>query len=177
MKVYKLLNLKYVFLLLLCCSIPCKLFSQKKTQTNQFWENVRFSGGFGLSFGDGFFSGTLTPGAIYQFNENLGIGLRVSGTYNSLKNAYNSTIFGTSIISIFNPIAALQLSSEFEYANVNQNYSDPVFQDRNYWVPALYLGLGYRTTNIVFGIRYDALYDRDKSIYADPLSPFVTVFF
>lgn len=177
MKVYKLLKLKYVFLLLLGCSIPSKLFSQKKTQTNEFWENIRFTGGFGLSFGDGFFSGTLTPGAIYQFNENLGLGMRVSGTYNSLKNTYNSTIFGASIISIFNPIAVLQLSSEFEYATVSQNYSEPVFQDRNYWVPALFVGLGYSANNIVFGIRYDVLYDQNKSIYADPISPFVTVFF
>ncbi len=177
MKVYKLLNLKFLILFLFCCSVSHRSFSQSQTQTNEFWENIRFTGGFGLSFGDGFFSGTLTPGAICQFNDNLGLGLRVSGTYNSLKNVYNSSIFGASIISIFNPIDVLQLSSEFEYAIVNQNYSDPIFQDRTYWVPALFVGLGYSTNNLVFGMRYDILYDRNKSIYADPISPFVTFFF
>ena len=39
---------------------------------NDFWEHVRFGGGLGLNFGDGFFSATIAPSGIYQFDKNLG---------------------------------------------------------------------------------------------------------
>jgi len=155
-------------------------FSQTRDdndRNNNFWKNVRFGGGIGLSFGDGFFSGTLAPSAIYQFNQDFGLGLGLNGTYNSLKNNYSSTILGASVISLYNPIPELQVSGEFEELNVNQKFDNNLFEDRNYWVPALFVGLGYRTNNITFGVRYDLLYDREKSVYADPWMPFVRVFF
>ncbi|MDX1462554.1 MAG: hypothetical protein R3359_05815 [Marinirhabdus sp.] len=34
-----------------------------------FWDRVQFGGGLGIGFGNGFFSGTLAPSAIYNFNE------------------------------------------------------------------------------------------------------------
>ena len=34
-----------------------------------FWDNVRFGGGLGLGFGNDFFSGSITPSAIYQVND------------------------------------------------------------------------------------------------------------
>lgn len=163
--------------MLLSCSLLLQLFSQKKPSTNEFWKNIRYTSRFGLNFGNGFFSGTLTPGAVYPFNKSFGLGMRASTPYNSISNVYRSAIFGVSVISIFNPINIVQVSSEFEYASVNQNYENPIVQDRNYWVPALFLGLGYHTNTIVFGVHYDVLYDRNKSIYADRLSPFLTVFF
>jgi hypothetical protein len=158
-------------------SVSSLSFGQNEEDTKQFWEHVRFGGGIGLSFGNGFFSGTLAPSAIYQFNQDFGLGIGLNGTYNSLKNSYNSTILGASIISLYNPIPELQLSGELEQLNVSQKYEDSIFQDRNYWVPALFVGLGYRTNNVTFGMRYDFLYDRNKSIYADPWIPFVRVFF
>ncbi|MFT5217580.1 MAG: hypothetical protein ACI83H_002720 [Glaciecola sp.] len=41
----------------------------------------------------------------------------------------------------------------------------------------LYLGAGYRTGNFTIGIRYDVLYDNEKSIFADPWMPFFRVYF
>ena len=41
----------------------------------------------------------------------------------------------------------------------------------------LFIGAGYRSGNVTFGIRYDVLYDEKKSIYADAWVPFVRVFF
>jgi len=32
----------------------------------------------------------------------------------------------------------------------------------------LFIGFGSRSGPVSFGIRYDVLYDRNKSIYADP---------
>lgn len=154
-------------------------FSQNtSSDSSDFWKHVRFGGGIGLSFGDGFFSGTLAPSAIYEFNPQFALGVGLNGTYNSQKNFYKSTIFGGSLIALFNPIQEIQLSAEFEELNVQRNWEDATgIADENYWYPALFMGVGYRTQNVAFGIRYDVLYDRDKSIYADPWAPFVRVYF
>ena len=72
----------------------------------------------------------------------------------------------------------MQLSTEFEELNVNRRYDINLnIQDENYWSPALFLGVGYRSGNVTFGIRYDVLYDKDKSIYFDPWAPFVRFYF
>ena len=154
-------------------------FSQNtSSDSSDFWKHVRLGGGIGLSFGDGFFSGTLAPSAIYEFNPQFALGVGLNGTYNSQKNFYKSTIFGGSLIALFNPIQEIQLSAEFEELNVQRNWEDGTgIADENYWYPALFMGVGYRTQNVAFGIRYDVLYDRDKSIYADPWAPFVRVYF
>ncbi|MGC1632403.1 MAG: hypothetical protein WA749_09865 [Gelidibacter sp.] len=72
------------------------LNSQAQIQTSQsssdFWKHVRFGGGIGLSLGDGFFSGTLAPSAIYEFNNQFALGVGLNGTYNTQKNAYKSTV-------------------------------------------------------------------------------------
>lgn len=145
---------------------------------NNFWKNVRFGGGIGLSFGDGFFSGTLAPSAIYEFNDQFALGLGLNGTYNKRNDLYKSTIVGGSIISFFEPFEEILLSAEFEQLNVNRSYESRLnIPDDNYWYPALFIGAGYRTNNITFGIRYDVLYDEDESIYAEPWAPFVRVYF
>nr|WP_321245365.1 alpha-ketoglutarate decarboxylase [uncultured Psychroserpens sp.] len=177
MKIYNHSKLKYIIILILCIGVSFQSFSQDDAPQSEFWNNVRFGGGIGLSFGDGFFSGTLAPSAIYDFNNSFSLGLGLNGTYNSLKNSYNSTILGSSIISLYNPVDQLQVSGEFEYLNVSQKFDNNIFEDQNYWVPALFVGLGYRTNNIVFGIRYDVLYDKDKSVYADPWAPFARFYF
>uniref|UniRef100_UPI0040490BBD alpha-ketoglutarate decarboxylase n=1 Tax=Gelidibacter sp. TaxID=2018083 RepID=UPI0040490BBD len=149
-----------------------------QTTDDSFWKHVRFGGGIGLSFGDGFFSGTLAPSAIYEFNEQFALGVGLNGTYNSLKNNYKSTIFGGSVIGLFNPIQELQVSAEFEQLNVSRKWEDNLgIEDQNYWYPALFVGLGYRNQNFTVGIRYDLLYDKNKSIYADALMPFVRFYF
>jgi len=166
-----------LFLLLLICTTS---FSQidASNQKSEFWQNVRFGGGIGLSFGDGFFSGTLTPTAIYEVSNEVALGVGLNGTYNSRKNFYNSTILGASALALLNPFNGLQLSAEFEELNVSRNYEDSLdSEDDNYWYPALFLGAGYRSGNVTFGIRYDVLYDEQKSIYADSWVPFVRVFF
>ncbi len=69
-----------VIIVLFFCSIFS--FSQETTQNN-FWSNVRFGGGIGLNFGNGFFSGTLAPAAIYDFNPYFSAGLGLTGSYSS----------------------------------------------------------------------------------------------
>ena len=165
--------------------IGCLLFgfsySQVKTQKKKtdFWNHVRFGGGVGLNFGDGYFSGTLAPSAIYQFDNICSLGRGLSGSYYKRENLYNSTVLGGSIIGLINPIREIQISSEFEQLNVNRDFDQNYVgnADDNYWYPALFLGAGYRNGNFTIGIRYDVLYDENKSIYADPWMPFIRVYF
>ncbi|OIQ29366.1 MAG: alpha-ketoglutarate decarboxylase [Bacteroidetes bacterium MedPE-SWsnd-G2] len=146
--------------------------------SDNFWSHVRFGGGIGMSFGDGFFSGTLAPSAIYDFNEKFALGVALSGTYTSDDDYYTAGIFGGSIISVFNPIREIQLSAEFEELNVSRNFDNRLnLENENYWYPALHLGVGYSTPNVTFGMRYDVLYDDYKSIYANPWAPFVRLYF
>lgn len=167
-------KLPFVFILAICFSIN----ANAQENQGQFWQKVRIGGGIGLSFSDGFFSGTLAPSAIYEFNDQFALGVGLNGSYNSLKNTYKSTVLGGSILSLFNVIPELQISAEFEQLNVNRNYdSSLALPDDNYWYPALFLGAGFRSNNITFGVRYDVLYDLDKSIYANAWAPFVRVYF
>lgn len=143
-----------------------------------FWKNVRFGGGFGLNFGDGFFSATLAPSAIYDFNDYFSLGLGLNGTINNQKNIYKSTILGGSIIGLCNAISNLQLSAEFEQLNVSRKYNATSnIKNENYWYPALFIGAGYRFNNMAFGIRYDVLYKQETSIYQNAWAPFVRVYF
>ncbi len=164
--------------LLLCFVISFSMAQNSNSATNEFLQNVRFGGGIGLSFGDGFFSGTLAPSAIYEFNNQFALGIGLNGTYAKRKNLYKSSILGGSLIGLYSPIYELQFSAELEELNINRKFEDNLtLQDDSYWYTALFLGTGYRTGNITFGIRYDVLYDEDKSIYADPWIPFVRVYF
>lgn len=169
------------FIIIISLLFAATSFSQSdpKNTKSDFWQNVRFGGGIGLSFADGFFSATLAPSAIYQFTDEFAMGVGLNGTINNRKNFYNSTILGGSALALFSPIQELQISAEFEELNVNRNFDNDVVTnlDQNYWYPALFLGAGYRTGNVTFGIRYDVLYDEDQSIYAEPWIPFVRVFF
>ena len=144
----------------------------------QFDSHIRLGGGIGLSFGDGFFSGSLSPSAIYQFDEQFALGLGLTGAYSSFKNRYSSTIVGGSVIGLYNVIPEIQLSAEFEELNVTRKYQyDGLNARENYWYPALFIGAGFHSRNFTIGIRYDVLYNGQKSIYANAYAPFVRVYF
>ncbi|MDO6759887.1 alpha-ketoglutarate decarboxylase [Tamlana sp. 2_MG-2023] len=163
----------------LCVVFSCCFINiQAQQSKSDFWNHVRFGGNLGLSFGNEFFSGTVAPSAIYQFDEHFALGLGLNATFNSQKDFYKSTILGGSLIGLYNIIPQIQVSAEFEQLNVDRNYESRYnFPDDNYWLSALYLGAGYRTGNITFGIRYDVLYDDYDSIYGNPWSPFFRVYF
>lgn len=168
-----------LFLLFLMSFQPI-LFAQN--DKSEFWNHVSIGGGIGLSFGSGFFSGTIAPSAIYRFNPQVAMGLGLNYTYNEDKDFYRSSIFGGSLIGFYNPIREVQLSAEFEQLNVNRNYYNTVLNyDENYWYPALFLGAGYSIitgkVSTAIGMRYDVLYDKNKSIYAQPWAPFIRVYF
>lgn len=147
-------------------------------QPSEFWKHVRFGGGVGMSFGDGYMSGTLAPSAIYQVTPQFAMGVGLNGTINKRKNYYKSTILGGSLIALYNIIPELQISGEFEELHVTRKWeTNGANITDKYWYPALFLGAGFRTGNVTMGIKYDVLHDNKKSIYAEAYMPFVRVYF
>lgn len=142
-------------------------------QESNFWNNVRFGGGFGLGFGNNNTTIAISPSAVYDFNEQFSLGAGIGYLYNK-QNSFSSNVYSGSIISLYNPMNEIQLSAEFEQLFVNRRSRS--FKE-NYNYPALYLGAAYRTGHVSFGIRYDVLYNKDKSIFASPISPIVRIFF
>jgi hypothetical protein len=168
-------------LLLAILTVPTAVPAQERTlqvEPHPFWQRVRFGGGIGLSFGNNFFSGTLAPSAIYEVTPAFDVGVGLNATYNQLDDRYQSTILGGSTLMLYNVIPEIQFSAEFEQLNVNRNFDAQVgLPDETYWYPALFMGVGFASRNVAVGIRYDVLYDEDRSIYANPYVPFVRVFF
>jgi hypothetical protein len=67
---------------------------------------------------------------------------------------------------------------ELEQVRVNTTLNTiPNSIKNNFWNTGLYFGAGYRTGNITAGLRYNVLFDKDKSVYSDALMPFVRVSF
>jgi hypothetical protein len=167
-------------LLLIICLFSMSLFAQENSfkQKSDFWSHVLYGGGIGLSFGNEFFSGTLAPSAIYQFNPKFALGVALSGSYSTQKYYYKSSIFGGSILGLYNPISQLQLSASFDENFVSVNWDNRTgYANQDYWYPSLFLGAGYQAKNVTMGIRFDVLYDNTKSTYAEPWMPFVRVYF
>ena len=162
-------------LTIICLSI---LSIHGQDNKSEFLSHIRYGGGFGLNISNGFFSITVAPSAIYEFDKNRSLGIGLNATFNNQKNVSKSTILGGSLISLYNPTQNIQLSAEFEQLNVNRRYNVNLnIPTDNFWIPALYFGAGYRNGNVTFGIRYDVLFDDERSIYADPWAPFVRFYF
>lgn len=173
------LNLKRRILLFLCITTGALMscFSQGNYSGSSFWSQVKFGGAFGLGFGNNSVNVVAAPAAIYPLNENFALGTNVSFNYAKFGDT-RFTAYGAGILGYYNPIQALQFSSEFEQLRVNRSFGSNFPElDEDYWLPVLFLGIGYNTGPVTFGLRYDILYDESKSLYADPWMPFVRVFF
>lgn len=166
-----------VLVFLLFYGLPSQAQVEVKKQKSQFWQHVHFGGGIGLSFGSNYFSGTLAPSAIYRFNEKFSTGAGLSVSYGKEKYVYENIILGTSILALYNVIPQLQISTEFEQLYVNRDFENPIYIDDSYWYPGLYIGAGFSTGPVTMGIRFDVLYDSERSIYGNAYNPFVRVYF
>ncbi len=167
-----------LFFTLLILIISNLCFAQNPNTRSEFWNKVYFGGGVGLGFANGDFNASISPSAIYQFNEQFAAGAGLNFNYAKFRDN-KFLAYGGSILSLYNPVPFIQLSGELEQLRINQSRNFGVLNagENNYWSPALYLGVGYTQQNITFGIRYDALYDEDTSIYATAWLPFVRVYF
>lgn len=139
-------------------------------------KKFQIGGGLGLNFGSGFTDATVAPSVIYNFNQYFAAGVGLQGSYVRVKNYYESYIYGGSLIALVSPIEQIQLSAELEQLRVNTNFSNTDEED-NFWNTALYLGAGYRAQNVTIGVRYNVLYNEDRSVYSEPFMPFIRVYF
>jgi len=143
----------------------------------EFWQSVRFGGSLGLNFGNNRFTGIIAPSAIYDFNQIVSAGIGLNAAY-AKQDEFKTTSLGGSFITLINPVRFLQLSVEFQELNIHRKYEfDGANLEDRYWVPALFAGIGYNTGNVTAGIRYDLLYDDEKSFYSSALMPFVSLYF
>ncbi|WP_029035753.1 hypothetical protein [Salinimicrobium terrae] len=150
---------------------------ERQVSKKAFWEDVRFGGSVGVNFSNGYFGGFLAPKAVYDFNKYTSAGVGLAGSYNNTSR-YSSYTAGGSVFGLLRPFNPLQLSAEFEEHYVSRDFKlDGANISDSYWYPALFLGLGYNTGPMTIGIRYDVLYDSEKSIYANAFMPFVSIYF
>jgi hypothetical protein len=178
---YNSIRIKKIILtsFLLCFFITFSFSQDAPSKPIDFWKNVQFGGGIGLNVGDGFFSGALSPNAIYRFSPYVAAGVGLNFQYSSQRDIFKSTVLGASLLGLFNPYREFQISTEFEQLHVSRNFDENFVSNANdeYWYPALFLGLGYTSKNVTFGVRYDVLYDEDKSIQNQAWMPFVRFWF
>ena len=178
-KIYKY---AFCFVLIAIAVIPFnKLNAQPAAQLpvkSAFWEKVQFGGGLGLSIGN-FTNITVAPAAIYNFNKYVAAGVGLQASYVSARETYKSTILGGSLIGLFSPLPAVQLSVEVEQLNVSARFQQlgTTELSNNFWTTAIFVGGGYNTGNVTVGGRYNLLFDANKSAYSTAFMPFVRVFF
>lgn len=151
--------------------------AQEVAPQESFWEKVRFGGSAGLSLNNDFFNVSLSPKAVYDFSSKVSAGIGAQGSYTNGPN-YNAYTAGGGLLGLYRPIPSLQLSTEFEELFVSrERYLDGGNTNVSYWYPALFFGLGYNTGPVTIGVRYDVLYDENRSIYGNALLPFVSIYF
>ena len=144
-------------------------------QPSNFWKNVQFGGGIGLSFSSGYTDIFLAPSAIYNFNPIVALGAGLNLNYVSSNNYYSSVVYGISTIVLINPIPEIQFSVGLNESRVN--YQEEGFSNysENYWDTSLILGAGYRTGNVTIGIGYNVL--QNDRYDSEPFVPFVRAYF
>ena len=149
----------------------------QKIDPHPFWSKVRYGGGIGLGFGNNSFNLQLAPSAVYDINPQFSTGLGLQLNYTQFGER-NFLGYGGSLINFYNPLPSLQLSAELEQWRIRfeESLDGSPFED-TYWLTSLFIGAGYRTGNVIAGIRYDILYDENRSLNVNPWVPFVRVFF
>lgn len=160
--------MKKLFILLLL-SICLQTFSQR----TDFWDHVQFGGGFTLGFGNQTTIG-ISPSAIYNFDNGFALGASANYLYSEI-NDFTTQVYGASLISLYQTKFGIQLSGEFDYNFARQSLLSGGSINTNF--PALHLGIAYNQGRFAVGIRYDVLYDENKSVFASPISPVVRFYF
>lgn len=143
------------------------------SQRSDFWRNVRFGGGFTLGFGNQTTIG-VSPSAIYNFDNGFAVGAGLGYLYSEI-NDFTTNLYSTSLIGLYQTNFGVQFSSDFDYHFANQSdFNGGTFRTN---FPALHLGLAYNHGRFAFGLRYDVLYDENKSVFASPFSPVIRFYF
>lgn len=148
----------------------------KTEDKDKLKDRIHFGGGVQLSFGNAYTAVGVSPSAIYDISDSWATGVGASYLYaNDKRYNMNYNVLGGSALVLFNPIEQMQLNTEFEYLHIKKNNN---MDNEKYWLPALYVGVGYNISKRgTLGIRYDLLWDKDKSIYNNALMPYFKFYF
>lgn len=145
--------------------------------SNQYFESYW---GFGGSLGFSFWSdGTdilIAPKAFYNISPILKTGFGLTYIYSDYEtnfSSYKNNSFGGSLFFAVRPINFIQISAEYEGL---QTYRSGTFDDE-YWNNSIYLGLSLISGRVSFGLRYDVLYDNQKSPYSSAVNPVIGFYF
>jgi hypothetical protein len=144
------------------------------SQRTNFWDNVQFGGGFTLGFGNNQTTIGISPSAIYNFDNGFALGAGLGYLYSEI-NDFSTSVYSTSIISLYQTKFNIQFSGEFDYYFAKQQTQNINTFNSNF--PALHLGIAYNQGRFAVGIRYDVLYDKNTSVFASPISPVVRFYF
>ncbi|MGB5943581.1 MAG: hypothetical protein WBG71_11930 [Leeuwenhoekiella sp.] len=146
----------------------------------KFSDNLIYGGNLGMNFGNGFFSVTVAPSALYRFNKYIASGPSIIYSYVK-QSDFKTSMYGGSWITLVDPLNFLQLSAELEQLRVNVNSTFVNDRDSKFWNTALFLGgglrSGLRNGNVVVGLRYNVLFNSGNRVYAEAYQPFVRVYF
>ena len=155
------------------------LFAQDQTDPlnppSNFWRNVQFGGGIGLSFSSGYTDVFLAPSAIYNFNPIVAVGAGLNLNYVASNNYYSSLVYGISTLVLVNPIPQIQLSVGLNESRVNYQEKGYSNYSEDYWDTSLILGAGYRTGNVTIGIGYNIL--QNDRYNTEAFVPFIRAYF
>ncbi|RXP45216.1 hypothetical protein EC396_16135 [Lutibacter sp. HS1-25] len=145
----------------------------KAPDFKKFWN---FGGNIGLSFWNGGTDILIGPKAYYNISPKFLTGFGVTYMYSEYKSNvsnYHSNSYGGSVLAAYRPINYIQISAEYE--GLQTNYSG--YFKNEYFSNALFLGISYVARNVSFGIRYDVLYNSNKSIYGSAWNPVIGFYF
>ncbi|WP_250629593.1 hypothetical protein [Aureibaculum algae] len=160
-------------ILIVCFLLTSAYMFSQNDDKPKFWDNVQFGGGLGLNFSNNYTTLSISPSAIYNFNQYVAAGPGLSYLYSKYRDV-KSNVYGAGLITLINPIPNLQFSVEYEHLFVTQKIA---FDKTNFDYPSLYLGGAYRMGNFSAGLRFDVLYDSDKTIYSSAVSPIFRFYF
>ena len=174
---YALKKFVLTILFLLTFSSSYSQVQNPAVQKSDFWQKVQFGGGLGLTFGN-FTEVTIAPAAIYRVNSSFAIGPSVQYSYISSRDFFKSTMYGASIMTLYNPVPSIQLSLEAEQMKVDRTILTvtPNTNDK-FWNTAVFVGGGYSIGRVVVGGRYNLLFNQDRNVYGTAFMPFVRAFF
>ena len=158
----------------------------QKQKTYTYKRSWSFGGNLGLSFWNGGTDILIAPKAYYNVSPMFLTGFGLTYIYSGYKDdfgKYNQNSFGPSIMAAFRPIPSFQLSAEYEGLQTNGTNtfytlgSNDIKNDYSFWNNAFYLGASFVSRSVSFGIRYDILYEANRSAYSSAWSPFIGFYF
>lgn len=135
---------------------------------------------FGLGFGVNFVGGTnlsLSPNLTYRLSKNLSVGSGLQFNYAGLKDVQKTTTIGANALVYYTPVKQLLTTLEFSELHVNRN-SLITNTKSDFWESALFIGAGINITpKFSLGAKYNALYNKNKSVYSSAVVPFINISF